>query len=128
MTQRRDYITRWLIKGERKRKKKKKEEKADRMCTSYRSDTIIEITVNDRQGEGERRLSKFMADSRLRRITNAHFAEIRASHIEIFSIELGGQMNRRDPVGINNGEIHQCVTKIVMIILSHREGASINRG
>lgn len=61
-----------------KEEEKKKEEKADRMCTSYRSDTIIEITVNDRQGEGERRLSKFMADSRLRRITNAHFAEIRA--------------------------------------------------
>lgn len=76
MTQPRDYIA--IV--DKRREKEKKEEKAGHMCTSYRSDTIIEITVNDRQRErGGRRLSKFMADSRiLRRITNAHFAEIRA--------------------------------------------------
>lgn len=53
MTQPRDYITIVDDKRREKEEEKKKEEKAGRMCTSYRSDTIIEITVNDRQGEDD---------------------------------------------------------------------------
>lgn len=116
-----------MIKGERKRKKKK-EEKAGRMCTSYRSDTIIEITVNDRQGEEDDvypNLWRIHVYAGLRMHISQKFERFRVPHWNIFNRI--GQMNRRDSVGINNGEIHQRFTKIVMIILSHREGTSINR-
>lgn len=117
-----------MIKGERKRKKKKKEQKAGRMCTSYRSDTIIEITVNDRQGEEDDvypNLWRIHVYAGLRMHISQKFERFRVPHWNIFNRI--GQMNRRDSVGINNGEIHQRFTKIVMIILSHREGTSINR-
>lgn len=128
MTQPRDYITIVDDKRREKEEEKKKEEKAGRMCTSYRSDTIIEITVNDRQGEEDDvypNLWRIHVYAGLRMHISQKFERFRVPHWNIFNRI--GQMNRRDSVGINNGEIHQRFTKIVMIILSHREGTSINR-
>lgn len=121
--------SRSLIKGERKKKRKRKLVTCVRRIEAIR---LLKLRWTIDRERGGRRLSKFMADSRiLRRITNAHFAEIRAFSrptLKYFQSNWpAGWIEGGDPVGINNGEIHQRVTKIVMIILSHREGTSINR-
>lgn len=95
MTQPRDYIA--IV--DKRREKEKKEEKAGHMCTSYRSDTIIEITVNDRQGERRATFIQiyggFTDSTSDYECTFRRNSSVFASHIEIFSIELAGRMNRR---------------------------------
>lgn len=88
-----------LIKGERKEKKKRRRESC--VACVHRIEAIIEITVNDRQGQEDDvypNLWRIHVYAGLRMHISQKFERFR---VEIFSIELTGQMNRRDPVRIN---------------------------